>query len=127
MSTSRNPDSCVETLFLEELTAQDAKVEAQWEKTSELHMIALCEDLLNYDDDTTVSLKAELDLLESYIKEYRDMLGAISVADIVGLFDAAGAAVDEAFQTVTLDMQEMEDKLQFYELWIHGVWLEINR
>jgi hypothetical protein len=127
MSTSRNPDSRVEILFFEELPAQHAKVEAQWDKTCELHMKAHCEELLNYDDDTTVSLKTELELLESYIKEYRERLGAISIADIVGLSDVAGAAGDEAFQTVTIDMQEFEDRLQFYELWVSAVWKEIDR
>jgi hypothetical protein len=86
-----------------------------------------CEELLNYDDDTTVSLKTELELLESYIKEYRERLGAISIADIVGLSDVAGAAGDEAFQTVIIDMQELEDRLQFYELWVSEVWKEIDR
>jgi hypothetical protein len=126
MSTSRNPGSRAEILSLGELPAQHAKVEAQWDKTYELREKAHCEGLLNYDDDTTVSLKAELRMLDFYIKDYREMLGEISIADIASVSEAAAISVDEVFQTLMVDMQEIEDSLQFYETWINAVWMEID-
>jgi hypothetical protein len=126
MSTSRNPGSRTEIVFLGELPAQQARVEAQWDKTYELRKKAHCEGLLNHNNDSTVSLKAELRMLDFYIKDYRESLGAITIADIARESEAAAMSVDEVFQALMVDVQEIEDSLQFYETWINAVWVEID-
>jgi hypothetical protein len=126
MSTSRNPVSRTEIVFLGELPAQQARIEAQWDKTDELRKKVYCEGLLNHNNDTTASLKAELRMLDFYIKDYRESLGAITIADIARESEAAAMSVDEVFQALMLDMQEIEDILQLYETWINAAWVEID-
>jgi hypothetical protein len=126
MSTSRNPVSRTEIVFLGELPAQQARIEAQWDKTDELRKKVYCEGLLNHNNDTTASLKAELRMLDFYIKDYRESLGAITIADIARESEAAAISVDEVFQALMLDMQEIEDVLQLYETWINAAWVEID-
>jgi hypothetical protein len=126
MSTSRNPVSRTEIVFLGELSAQQARIEAQWDKTDELRKKVYCEGLLNHNNDTTASLKAELRMLDFYIKDYRESLGAITIADIARESEAAAMSIDEGFQALMLDMQEIEDSLQFYETWINAAWVEID-
>jgi len=61
------------------------------------------------------SLKAELEMLESDIKEYREVVKGIEPEDLVGLYVVGGRQVWRARQIAKEDFDDVENSLKEVE------------
>tara|TARA_R110002003_G_scaffold534_23_gene20394 strand:- start:32681 stop:33028 length:348 start_codon:yes stop_codon:yes gene_type:complete len=73
----------------------------------------------------TSSLKAELEMLEDDIKEYRALVATIEIRDIVDLYVLAGRRQCRAEQIVKEDLGDLKSSLERIEMKIKEVKADI--
>lgn len=94
--------------FWEILPANYDKIKQRWGKIAALHVEAKS-DLLPSDRAGAVnSLKAELDMLEQDVAEYRTIVRGIDITDVAEMYVVAGKARPWALQIAKDDFEEVE-------------------
>ena len=111
--------------FWEILPAHYHKIKQRWVKIATLHSSAQC-DLRPSDRARAVeSLKAELEMLEEDISEYRNMVRGIDIADVAEMYVVAGKARQRALQIAKEDFEDVEASLKGMEDKMHGIRVEL--
>ncbi|KAF3054199.1 hypothetical protein E8E11_012014 [Didymella keratinophila] len=105
----------LDSTFWEVLPADYEKIKQRWIKIATLHGEARS-DLLPSDRVGAVnSLKAELELLEKDIDEYRSIVKGIDIIDVAEMYVVAGKARSRALQVVKEDFEDVKGSLKAVE------------
>lgn len=105
----------LDNTFWEVLPSYYDQIKARWEKIARLYSEAKSELLATDRDGATNSLKAELEMLENDIKEYRDIAKSIGITDIAGIYVTAGKSPHRALQIAKEDFENLEKSLRMVE------------
>lgn len=98
--------------FWEVLPAHYDKIKQRWHKIATLHDEAKS-DLLSSDRAGAVnSLKAELEMLEKDIDEYRNIVRGINITDVAEMYVVAGEERQRALQVAKEDFEAVESSLK---------------
>lgn len=101
----------LDSTFWEVLPANYGKIKYRWIKIATLHDEAKS-DLLPSDRAGAVnSLKAELEILEKDIDEYRNIVRGIDITDVAEMYVVAGKARPRALQVAKEDFENVEGSL----------------
>ena len=101
--------------FWEVLPANYDKIKQRWIKIAALHDEAKS-DLLPSDRAGAVnSLKAELDMLEKDVEQYRVIVRGIDITDVAEMYVVAGKARPRALQIAKEDFEDVETSMKVVE------------
>lgn len=101
--------------FWEVLPAHYHNIKQRWVKIATLHSSAQC-DLRPSDRARAVEpLKAELEMLEKDISEYRNIVRGIDITDVAEMYVVAGKARQRALQIAKEDFEDVEASLKGVE------------
>ncbi|KAF1928246.1 uncharacterized protein M421DRAFT_63273 [Didymella exigua CBS 183.55] len=114
--SSRTPRlTLLDSTFWQVLPANYKKITERSIKVVTLHDEAKS-DLLPSDRAGAVnSLKAELEILEKDIEEYRSIVRGIDITDVAEMYVVAGRARPHALQVAKEDFENMEATLTCFE------------
>lgn len=105
----------LDSTFWEVLPANYDKIKQRWIKIATFHDEAKS-DLLSSDRAGAVnSLKAELEMLEKDIEEYRSIVKGIDITDVAEMYVIAGKARPRALQVTKEDFENVERSLKCVE------------
>ncbi|KAJ4373451.1 hypothetical protein N0V86_007590 [Didymella sp. IMI 355093] len=105
----------LDSTFWEVLPANYEKIKCRWSKIATLHDEAKS-DLLPSDRAGAVnSLKAELEMLEKDIEEYRSIVRGIDITDVAEMYVVAGKVRPRALQVAKQDFEDVEASLESVE------------
>jgi hypothetical protein len=105
----------LDSTFWEVLPANHEKIKRRWIKIATLHDEAKS-DLLPSDREGAVnSLKAEIEMLEKDIDEYRSIVRGIDITDVAEMYVVAGRAQPRALQVAKQDFEDVEASLKSVE------------
>lgn len=105
----------LDSTFWEVLPANYDKIKQRWIKIATQHDEAKS-DLLSSDRSGAVnSLKAELQMLEKDIDEYRSIVRGVDITDVAEMYVVAGKARPRALQVAKEDFENVEGNLKAIE------------
>ena len=105
----------LESTFWEVLPANYDKIKQRWIKIATLHDEAKSGLLPSDRAGAVNSLKAELEMLEKDINEYRNVVRGINITDVAEMYVVAGKARPHALQVAKEDFQNVEGSLRAVE------------
>jgi hypothetical protein len=104
-----------DSTFWQVLPAHDDKIEVRWTLIARLYHESSAAIMATDRAGGINSLKAELEMLENDIKEYRDIVKDIKLEDLVGIYVLAGRQRWRAEQIATEDLEDIEKSLKDVE------------
>lgn len=105
----------LDSTFWEVLPANYDKIKQRWIKIATLHD-GVKSDLLPSDRAGAVnSLKAELEMLEKDIDEYRSIVRGVDITDVAEMYVVAGKARPRALHVAKEDFENVEGSLKAIE------------
>jgi hypothetical protein len=115
----------LDSTFWEVLPANYDKIKQRWIKVATLDDEARS-DLLSSDRAGAVnSLKAELEMLEKDIEDYRNIVRGINITDVAEMYVVAGKARPRALQVAKDDFANVEESLKAVENMMQEVRAEL--
>ena len=114
-----------DTVFWDILSNQQEKTEARWDKAADLYTAAYNSSKKHH-GCATDSLRTELGLLQCDLHQYRFTFESMRLADIAGLYTAAGIGADDAWRIAKNDFRYIEKNLQTVENWVRAIRAEIR-
>lgn len=115
----------LDSTFWEILPANYDKIKQRWIKIVTLHDEAKSDLLLSDRAGAVNSLKAELEMLEKDVEEYRNIVRRIDITDVAEMYVVAGKARPRALQVAKEDFENVERSLKCVEDRMEGVRAEL--
>lgn len=115
----------LDSTFWQVMPAHYDKIKNRWTLIARLYHEAGSAIMATDRAAGTSSLKAELEMLEDDIKEYRALVATIEIRDIVDLYVLAGRRQCRAEQIVKEDLGDLKSSLERIEMKIKEVKADI--
>ncbi|KAF1848133.1 uncharacterized protein K460DRAFT_375048 [Cucurbitaria berberidis CBS 394.84] len=115
----------LDTTFWEVLPSHYERIKARWNKIARLYKEAKSDLLTTDRDGATNSLKAELEMLENDLVEYRNITRGMDITDVAEIYVTAGKSLYRALQIAKGDFANLEASLKVIEERIAGVRADI--
>ncbi|KAF1936085.1 hypothetical protein EJ02DRAFT_459829 [Clathrospora elynae] len=114
------------TTFFFVLPSYYDKIDSRWEKISRLYDEAKSDVIPTKRDGAVNSLKAELEILESDVNEYRDLVKGVDAMDLAGVYVVAGKSPHRALQIAKEDVEDLEASFRMVEERISEVKADVS-
>ncbi|KAJ4377485.1 hypothetical protein N0V83_000310 [Neocucurbitaria cava] len=103
------------TTFWEVLPSHYDKIQNRRSKIARLYDEAKSELLATDREVAMNSLKAELEMLDNDVNEYRNVTKGVDITDIAGMYVTAGKSPHRALQVAKEDFENLEINLRMIE------------
>ncbi|KAI4621144.1 uncharacterized protein J4E87_006772 [Alternaria ethzedia] len=103
------------TTFWEILPSHHDKIINRWSKIAHLHHEAKSDILATDRAGAVASIKAELEMLEQDVEQYRKLVNSIDITDIAGTYVVGGKAPHRALEIAKEDKEDLEESLEMIE------------
>ena len=103
------------TTFWEILPSHYDKIINRWSKIAHLHHEAKSDILATDRARAVASIKAELEMLEQDVEQYRRLVNSIDITDIAGTYVVGGKLPHRALEVAKEDKQDLEESLEMIE------------
>ena len=103
------------TTFWEVLPSHYDKIITRWSKIAHLHHEAKSDILATDRAGAVASLKAELEMLDRDVEEYRKLVNGVDITDIAGVYVVGGRPRHRALEIAKEDKKDLEESLRLVE------------
>ncbi|CAI9628662.1 unnamed protein product [Alternaria burnsii] len=103
------------TTFWEVLPSHYDKIITRWSKIAHLHHEAKSDILATDRAGAVTSLKAELEMLDLDVEEYRKLVNGVDITDIAGVYVVGGRPRHRALEIAKEDKKDLEESLSLVE------------
>jgi len=117
MSTTHSTPraTLLSTTFWEILPSHYDKIINRWSKIAHLHHEAKSDILATDRAGAVASIKAELEMLEQDVEQYRKLVDSIDITDIAGTYVVGGKSPHRALEIAKEDKNDLKESLEMIE------------